>query len=555
MATVPRSDSPMKLDDSRYENVVSPSAKDEMMAMKTGDAALAVLGGGNNRRKVTIQEDRAVRRKIDLWVMPVVLLVYFLQQLDKSSLSYTSVFGIVQETGQSNSHLDIPIHTYAVLGLVGSQYSWLSSIVYVAQLIWQPISSYLLVKLPVAKYLFVHVLMWGVIVASSAAAKNFAGLITARFFLGIFEATVAPAFITITQMWWRRREQTMRLSMWMAMNGGTGMIGSLLSYGLGHIHGRLHPYQTIFLFIGLLTIACSPVVLFVLPDSPIKAKFLTHDEKVVALERLRANNQGTESKIWKWDQVWDLFLDPKTYLWFLLLFVCAVPSGGIGAFGPLIIQGFGFDQFKTILFNIPFNGFQVIVTLAAAYISTRLKLKWPVVFVLTLPPIAGASALLVLGRGMDMKNKLLGCYYVLSFFTALQPMLYTWSAQNTAGHTKKTCTTGVVFIAQCAGNIVGPLLYTTEEKPYYRRGLIANLICWISLAVLTLITACFLSFRNRQHARRRLELGKNAVIIDTSLEEHMGPSASDDGMENVAENDQAFFDLTDTQNEDFIFVL
>jgi hypothetical protein len=60
----------------------------------------------------------------------------------------------------------------------------------------------------------------------------------------------------------------------------------------------------------------------VLPDSPTKARFLSHDEKIIALERLRANNQvsprlllffsagyefhsrqGTEAKVWKWDQV------------------------------------------------------------------------------------------------------------------------------------------------------------------------------------------------------------------------------------------------------------
>ncbi|KAF9006033.1 major facilitator superfamily domain-containing protein [Cyathus striatus] len=510
-----------KVDDIRYEGLLSPiSDKDKRDA---GDEALAVIGDSANERRITDTESKEVLRKIDIWVMPVVLLVYFLQQLDKSSLSYTSVFGIVQEAE-----------------LVGSQYSWLSSIVYVAQLVWQPISSYMLVRFPVAKYLFVHVLMWGVVVASMAAARNFTGLITARFFLGIFEATVAPAFITITQMWWRRREQTMRLSMWMAMNGVTGVVGSLLSYGLGHINGPLKPYQTIFLFIGLLTIACSPVVLFVLPDSPIKAKFLNHNEKIIALERLRANNQGTESKVWKWDQVCDLLKDPKSYLWFLLLFVCAVPSGGIGAFGPLIIQGFGFNQFNTILFNIPFNAFQVIVTLAAAYVSTQIKLKWPVIFGLTLPPIAGASALLALGRGAEMRNKLLGCYYV--------PMLYTWSAQNTAGHTKKTCTTGVVFIAQCAGNVLGPLLYTTEEKPYYRRGLVANLICWICLAVLTLIMAALLTVRNRQHARTRINLGKSAVVVDNSLEETVE-------QQRAGQNDQAFLDLTDSQNEDFIFAL
>lgn len=96
------------------------------------------------------------------------------------------------------------------LDLVGTQYSWLSSIVYVAQLIWQPASSYFLVRLPIAKYrelpfslpvavlftlrlVFVVVFLWGTVVACSAAAKNFAGLITARFFLGIFEATVGES--------------------------------------------------------------------------------------------------------------------------------------------------------------------------------------------------------------------------------------------------------------------------------------------------------------------------------------------------------------------------
>jgi hypothetical protein len=29
----------------------------------------------------------------------------------------------------------------------------------------------------------------------------------------------------------------------------------------------------------------------VLPDSPAKARFLNHDEKIIAFERLRANNQ------------------------------------------------------------------------------------------------------------------------------------------------------------------------------------------------------------------------------------------------------------------------
>lgn len=42
-----------------------------------------------------------------------------------------------------------------------------------------------------------------------------------------------------------------------------------------------------------------------------------------AIERLRDNNMGTEAKEWKWDQFWETFMDPKTYLWFSLLFLAA----------------------------------------------------------------------------------------------------------------------------------------------------------------------------------------------------------------------------------------
>jgi len=53
----------------------------------------------------------------------------------------------------------------------------------------------LLQKLPVGKYLAANVFCWGVVIACSAATKNFAGLMVVRFLLGIFEACVQPAFI------------------------------------------------------------------------------------------------------------------------------------------------------------------------------------------------------------------------------------------------------------------------------------------------------------------------------------------------------------------------
>lgn len=47
------------------------------------DAALEIIGDSATPIHITPEQDRAVLRKIDLWLMPVICIVYFLQQLDK----------------------------------------------------------------------------------------------------------------------------------------------------------------------------------------------------------------------------------------------------------------------------------------------------------------------------------------------------------------------------------------------------------------------------------------------------------------------------------------
>jgi MFS family permease len=210
------------------------------------DRANKILNeAGGERVALTPENNRRVLRKIDLYILPIVLGIYLLQALDKATLAYASVFGLVDDAG-----------------LVGHQYSWLGSIVYLAQLVSQPFIAYILVRFPLGKFLAVIVLLWGIALSSMPAAHNFGGLLVCRLFLGLFEAGVgkrqiqssrpairltlvaAPAFIAITQMWWRRREQPVRLGAWYAMNGITNIIGSLLTYGIGHIHSTvLKPYQ------------------------------------------------------------------------------------------------------------------------------------------------------------------------------------------------------------------------------------------------------------------------------------------------------------------------
>jgi MFS family permease len=263
-------------------------------------AFLARVGGDVT---FTYEEERAVLRRIDTRVLVLLLGAYFFQQLDKSSLSYVSIFDI-----RSGARLE------------GREYSWLGSILYFAQLVWQPLAAFILVKLPTGKVIATAIFLWGSSLAIMSACTDFKSLLGLRFVLGSFEAMIAPSCIAVTQMWWRRSEQTLRTSFWNAMNGVTMIVGSLFTYGLGHIDSPvMFKYQIIFLFCGLLTVIYAVVVLIYMPDSPIEAKYLTEREKVIAVERLRANQMGIMSRTWRWDHVKEALLDLKTWCWFVII--------------------------------------------------------------------------------------------------------------------------------------------------------------------------------------------------------------------------------------------
>jgi hypothetical protein len=355
-------------------------------------------------------------------------------------------------------------------------------------------------------------------------------------------------------MWYKRSEQTNRNAAWYSMLGIVNILGSLLSYGLGHIQSDLlHSYQIIFLFCGLLTVVTSVFVFIFMPDSPMEAKFLNDHEKLVAVERLRMNQMGVASRVWKWDHVFEAFMDPKTWLWFSMLTAVSIPSGGITTFGPLIIQGFGFSKFQTILFNMPFGAVQIIATLGGAWLATRFKKKGPVLVLLCIPPIIGIIILMVVGRGPSHRGVLLFGYYMTSFYPGISPLIYSWSGQNTGGDTKRKVTTSILFVGASAGNIIGPHLFKPSEKPRYSRGLKANLALFIAIVVMVLLAMVWIKILNRKHAATRESMGKAANVVDLSMEN--SKEVDPEEAEAVgAIGDKAFDDVTDLKNEDFIYV-
>lgn len=94
------------------------------------------------------------------------------------------------------------------------QYSQLAMIFYVSYLGFEMPHAYGMQRFPTGRYIGIMVVFWGVIVTVTCAATNWAGLVTTRVLLGVFESAIAPSLILITSMWYKRSEQPPRVGLW-----------------------------------------------------------------------------------------------------------------------------------------------------------------------------------------------------------------------------------------------------------------------------------------------------------------------------------------------------
>jgi hypothetical protein len=235
-----------------------------------------------------------------------------------------------------------------------------------------------------------------------------------------------------------------------------------------------------------------------------------------------------------------------------------IASGGISTFGNLIIKDFGYTNFEAILFNIPFGAIQIVAILGSSWGATQFKRKGLAMACVSILPIVGTVMMLTVPR--QHKGVLLFGYYLVSCLAAITPIIYTWHIQNTAGDTKRKCTSAVVFVGMCTGNVIGPLLYSVDDAPLYRPGLIANLAMFILVGVISLLVPMYFVLLNKRHAMRREELGKSATRVDESMLERTemmqgkGMELEESRVTQRQDADNGFSDLTDVQNEDFIYV-
>ncbi|KAK4994559.1 hypothetical protein LTR60_007994, partial [Cryomyces antarcticus] len=119
-----------------------------------------------------VRTEKALLRKIDLRLLPMIILMYIMNYLDRNNIAAARLAGLQDE-----------------LKLTSVQYQTSVSILFVGYILMQIPSNLLLNKIGMpAIYLPSCMIVWGTISAATAGIHSYGGLVTVRFFLGFVEA-------------------------------------------------------------------------------------------------------------------------------------------------------------------------------------------------------------------------------------------------------------------------------------------------------------------------------------------------------------------------------
>lgn len=167
--------------------------------------------------------------------------------------------------------------------------------------------------------------------ACFAAVENYAGAIAIRFFLGVFESAVTPGFALFTSQWYTKKEQGSRTAIWFSFNGWAQIFGGVVAYGIAvgcrKSGTTIEPWKIIFLVTGLLTMSIGFVFLWIIPDNQLNCRWLSKEDQILAIERVRINQQGIGNKHWKFYQLKEALIDPLSWAFFFYALIADIPNG------------------------------------------------------------------------------------------------------------------------------------------------------------------------------------------------------------------------------------
>ncbi|ODV91547.1 hypothetical protein CANCADRAFT_72590 [Tortispora caseinolytica NRRL Y-17796] len=453
-------------------------------------------------------DDCKLMWKVDLHVIPILFLIFLCAFTDRISIGNAQIAGIEQS-----------------LGMQGNQFNIAVLVFFVPYILLEIPSNLILKSITPSIWFGSIVSLWGITAIGMGFTTNFAGLVTARVFMGIFEAGLMPGSIYLISMYYKQCELQRRITIFFAASVIAGAFGGLLAFAFMQMHGirGIEGWRWIFIMEGILSVLVAVLAYIFVPNMPEKARFLNAEERVYIYERQVRSTEhiGTMNKLNSF--TWTLLLtDWKLYIGTLMYMLINYSGVSATVVMPSIVYGLGaYTPQRTQLMLIPIYIVSVIVSFCGAWYADKREQRYPVSMLGALTLLTGYLILYVGQDTVASGVKYFACFLLVSGCFTAQPLALAWLQNNISGHYKRAIFSAVQIGIGNIGGLIASILFQSTHAPGYASGYITGIA--FTVASLAAFTLFYLGIR-RAIARR--DAGKEVWKFDLPCEklENLGDS-------------------------------
>src|SRR5688572_1243313 len=265
---------------------LSPESIDPMDPLnRSSDAATPPAGAPIHEEELSLTEQSRVLKRVTFRLIPLLFCCYVIAYIDRINVGFAKL--------QLQGVLEVDP---AVFGAV---YGLGAGLLFIGYFLFEVPSNLILQRVGARVWIARIMIVWGLVSMAFMFMKGVPSFYVLRFLLGAAEAGFFPGVILYITYWYPPAERARMIALFATGAIVAGVVGSPISGALLDMDGvgGLAGWQWLFLLEGMPAVLLGFVVLWMLPNGPQDARWLSSRERTWLTNRLaRAASESTQSQ-------------------------------------------------------------------------------------------------------------------------------------------------------------------------------------------------------------------------------------------------------------------
>lgn len=434
----------------------------------------------------TPEEEKAVVRKTDIWLLSWLCVMFFGLQLDRGNLANALADKFLDDLNLSRDDLNNG-NTIQLVAFLSAEFP---------------------VQFLTKRYGFRYVLpammfAWGTVSWGQAWIHDRASFYVTRALIGACEGGFIPGAILYATYFYTSSELSTRLAVFWSTLNVARVISALLAAGILKMRGiGGHPgWFWLFLLEGLLTVLLAFISFIYLPAAPTKTTgvlfrepWYTERQEVIMVNRILRDDPAKGLTLLNepatWQDVKATWTDKSLWGLFFIGLIAYIPATPVQGYLTLTLRDLGFtDSFEINMLTIPSAVLQIITMLILARSSKYFNERTFHCFVGEFWVMPLLIALITLPDG----GREWGRYSLITLISGypyFHPIVTSWISENTFDVKKRAIAAATYNVIVQVGSLIGSQIYRDYQKPYYKIGN-TTLVSISALALITFVVQRF----------------------------------------------------------------